>query len=280
MYKHAALVADHWNGKLPLYVAIMVPLIAVHILAAVLLSLVTTKSVAGIFLVLLAFLSLLIWQIVGTFRATDQTIGATAGVMPVAAYGAIVLVVGSSLFQIADLVIPEWQGSQYQDPGQTALSVSGNGSAFLLEGEITLRVYSALEELISTWPDIKLIELNSKGGNIYAARGMARLVESAGLNSLASGQCFSACTLVFMAGANRMMQEDASLGFHGYRVGTYANLGNVILQDVQEEQEKDRVYLAHRGLSQAFIEKIYSIDHTALWQPTLDEMRRAGVFAD
>lgn len=278
MNRVAGFIADHWNGRLPLRLSVLVPLIAGHILLIILLTVVSVSGLVLIICAVMALLVVLIWQIVGTFRATDQSITGARGLMPAVSYGAMVLILGSNMVQIIGLIIPDWQGSRFQEKRQHALSVSADGTAFLLQGDITLRVFTALEDMIAAQPDINRMILRSNGGNIYAARGMARLVETAGLQTSVDGVCFSACTLVFVAGSPRELPAGAKLGFHGYAVGTYANLGNVVFHDAAEEQEHDRAYYRSRGISEAFLSRIYDADHQELWQPTRDELDKAGVF--
>ena len=47
-----------------------------------------------------------------------------------------------------------------------------------------------------------------------AARDMAADIIAFNLSTVAYGECYSACTLIFLAGQSRTLEAGAKLGFH------------------------------------------------------------------
>lgn len=116
--------------------------------------------------------------------------------------------------------------------------------------------------------------LNSTGGNVYQARGIAKLIEKNGLDTYAFGTCYSACTLAYIAGKRRYLGIDGKLGFHGYQANP--NIKNPVL-DIDKEQQTDLEFYSRHITDSAFIEKIFSINCSGLWEPHLEELLNAGV---
>ena len=149
------------------------------------------------------------------------------------------------------------------------------GEVVVFSGPIDLATFRALEETLRQDPGLKVLRLTSEGGNIPAARGMARLVAEAGLGTEAAGLCASACTRVFIAGRTRQLRIGARLGFHRWRLET-----NVRILDTVTEEARDRAAFAARGVDAAFLDRAFSTDHGSMWFPTTHELRAAGVLTD
>ncbi len=268
----------HWNGRLPLAAAIALPLVGLHLLFVAFVARVDLPSgfVSGF---LAAFvLLMLVWQVVGVFRSVDRSIVERRGIMPVfVGYAAIALVGLSTINQLAGLAIPRWRAEPPARVSTSEVGLDGLHHEFVLDGPVSLRGFSELAGLIAEHPSVRVIALRSVGGSISAARGMARLVEEAGLETRAVGPCYSACALVFVAGAPRILTEEGELGFHRYEVGTYRNLGDLHLLDLEEEQARDRAYYRRRGVSADFLDKVFTTASGTIWRPTREELRAAGV---
>ncbi len=143
----------------------------------------------------------------------------------------------------------------------TALIVRGN--TILINGEIDFGTYDAIEAILEKPSEpITTVRLDSNGGRIYAARGIARILIWHRLDTEVDKRCISACTLVFLAGNRRKLWEGAQLGFH-----QYAQASDVPLLDTAEEQEKDRLFLKARGVSDSFLRKMFQAEHNDIWFP-------------
>ena len=62
-------------------------------------------------------------------------------------------------------------------------------------------------------PEIELLEIHSGGGQVTAALDMAAVVAGYEIDKVVKGRCASACTFVFLAGANRTLKKGGRLEF-------------------------------------------------------------------
>jgi hypothetical protein len=181
-----------------------------------------------------------------------------------------IIVLTAGLTQAINQLAQAHASAPPQKPAAAQLPVEGTAAFFT--GPITLESYSALSETLRAVPRLTELHLTSNGGNIPAARGMARLVLEAGLHTKAVGRCASACTLVFAAGAERRLTPGAQLGFHAYRLNTGAKV-----LSTAEEQNRDRAFLAGRGLSPKFLKQAFATRHEDMWFPSPEILFEAGV---
>ncbi len=149
------------------------------------------------------------------------------------------------------------------------------GNAALLEGAIDFDTYEAMKATLASGTPTAVLILNSDGGHVAAARGIARLVREAGLDTHVTDTCASACTLVLAAGHLRTKTPQARIGFHGYRLNS-----NVVTVDASEEATRDRADLEARGIDAEFLIKAYQTPHDDMWFPTTSQLRDAGVLTD
>ncbi len=116
--------------------------------------------------------------------------------------------------------------------------------------------------------------MTSIGGHIYEARGFANLIRARGLSTIVKGDCSSACTLVFVAGAHRSLPPDARLGFHRYALEFGPVLPNL---DLEKEQNKDRAFFRSQGINESFLIQMFEEPSTKLWYPSHEEALQAGL---
>ncbi|MFN4172553.1 MAG: hypothetical protein ACK4GW_12450 [Pseudorhodobacter sp.] len=157
--------------------------------------------------------------------------------------------------------------------GAARLEVIGN--VVIFSGPIDLAAFAALEETLRHSPGLRILRLTSEGGNVPAARGMARLVAETGLATEAAGLCASACTRVFIEGAPRRLRPGARLGFHGWRLAF-----EVPHFDARAEEARDLAAFAARGVDTGFLERAFATDPRNMWYPAEAELRAAGVLTD
>jgi rhodanese-related sulfurtransferase len=84
-----------------------------------------------------------------------------------------------------------------------AMAFEQVGEDLFAAGPITAADVQTLRERLATGLVRRLVLVNSAGGELRAGLLMARQVQAARLQTLVSGHCYSACSLVFMAGAER-----------------------------------------------------------------------------
>ena len=155
-----------------------------------------------------------------------------------------------------------------------------------------------LSDYLFEHPEIKILKLTGPGGFMPAAREMASKIIEFDLNTVAYGECESACTTIFLAGNKRSLETSAKLGFHrqwvdkeqeklyynamketkgwknefDYIAWIYDVLADNIVKDIE--------FMESRGVSIEFIIKALSIDSVDIWEPTREELWTAGVLKE
>ena len=145
-------------------------------------------------------------------------------------------------------------------------------SLIRLDGEFANGLTRDLRQLIVKKTGIRGMILNSDGGRIFEARGVAKVIGERRLATYVYGVCQSACTTAFIAGSPRRLGEQGRLGFHRYRLKSVYPL-----IDVDEEQEKDRAFYRAQGVAPDLLARIFKTPHDTMWYPTKKELLGAGV---
>ena len=152
-----------------------------------------------------------------------------------------------------------------------------------------------LSDYLFEHPEIKILKLTGPGGFMPAAREMASKIIEFDLNTVAYGECESACTTIFLAGNRRSLETSAKLGFHrqwvdkeqeklyynamkeakgwknefDYVAWVYDVLADNIIKDIE--------FMESRGVSMDFILKALSKASYDMWEPSRDELIAAGI---
>jgi len=219
------------------------------------------------------------WQLVGLARACDRHLGAYGERSQVVAiHGTmfvsllVTLVAGFGMAQ-SGIALYRAQGAPLEAPGPGyAFHLVANGALIRVAGSLDPGVTRDLRQLLAEQPRVRVLLLASDGGNIYEARGVARLIAERGLATRVETTCKSACTTAFIGGVTRVLGSEARLGFHAYRLQAQQPL-----IDVAAEQEKDRAFYRSQGVDPAFLVRIFDAPHDSIWYPEPDELLRAGV---
>jgi len=220
-----------------------------------------------------------LWLWIGAFRAADRVMGEGSTMAGFAAYGSIA---ATALLISVTLLARDLPSRTVTatGPPQAAPRLPETRQRVQIIGDISYDHFKALEARLATGAPLTSVALESDGGNIYAARGLARLIEEAGLETLVTTRCFSACTLVFAAGQPRRLAPEAALGFHGYALHDSSNYGPIRHVNPEDEARKDRASLSRRGFSPAFVARVHTTPPPGLWRPTRAELLAGGVLSD
>lgn len=135
-----------------------------------------------------------------------------------------------------------------------------------VNGIIDIGILPAFENMLSKYPELTAVAFNSSGGNIYQARGLARVIISKALDTYVSENCYSACTIAYVAGKTRYMSPNGKLGFHQYNMRQKALNQRF---NVEKEQARDLSFFKSRIADNRFIEKIFNSENSDLWVPVL-----------
>lgn len=237
--------------------------------------------IAALMLVGLSAMLVVIWQVTGMLRTLNHHMAGVGGVADSGyVYTLLFVYAGLLLFAVLDLSrfvsVPERPGLER---AQTALAVSAarGWQSVQISGDLEFGLTRRLSDLLKNHAGITHLELNSTGGIVSEARGVAKLVDDLGLHTHVEEQCFSACTLVFIASSHRTLGPKAELGFHQYSMDKKFNTPWI---DPELEQRRDAEFMQEQGVSKQFIERAFSEPHTQLWRPPHQVLLEANVVSE
>ena len=271
----AGWITDHWRGHLGLFPALVLNVIALRLLLN-LTSDATADTLAGwplsigVLFSLCSF-AILVWQIRGGLRSIAEA-GVGRDLIGWAGYAILLWAVAMFAATTLDHIAARFTPTGYLV--QTVKNLTVLDGQIHLTGEISHQTFEQFAQTVATTNAISVL-LDSPGGSIFAARGVAKIVQEQSINTHSDTLCASACTLIFMAGAQRTLGPNGSLGFHSYSENT-----PIPLYPSAPEQARDRAFLTASGVSAAFIERAYATPPDQLWRPTRAELRAAGVLTD
>lgn len=149
-------------------------------------------------------------------------------------------------------------------PGGTEMELAGG----MPDGTVT-----AVRKMLEDHPGIRVIHLNSEGGEMTEGYRLAQLIRQRRLTTYTAATCSSACTLAFLAGSPRYLAADGWLGFHS----ASRTLGGTSLASANEVLRQ--LYDAD-GLPPDFIDKALATVPSEVWYPSHDELRAAHAVSD
>ena len=269
-------IKEHWNGKTEFIWLLLVNLLLVQIVVYGFGFILSDAPNITWFSYLFGLVVVFIWQLVGAVRHANEALFRPEGIYVVGAlFLAFVFLCAAIFGQVGDryrlLATPIER--PYVDPSLVPLPMSPDGSEIYMKGPITLKMYTSFKGM-KNHNSLKRVVLDSDGGNVFAARGLLRIIEERGLDTFVSGKCFSACTLVFMGGKRRSSVDDAVFGYHGY---SYILNGNILGVDVEAQQNKDRVLFEERGVPTGFMNRVFETPSDDLWRPSHKELTAANI---
>jgi hypothetical protein len=162
--------------------------------------------------------------------------------------------------------------SRAAGPGWS-ITTSDTGREIRISGEIRPGLSDALTEVLEATPGVERLELESPGGSVSEGLALAELVEKYSLNTVVKTYCDSACTLIFVAGHERILAAGGQLGFHRCRSLLWFD---ALLYDDERNAELAG-YLRSKGVSRDFADTVISVPNDDAWYPSLDQLFVAGV---
>jgi hypothetical protein len=169
--------------------------------------------------------------------------------------------VASALF-----ALPGFAVAEDGDPPDHVVRAIRQGSEIEYLGEIGFGAAAELDKILAGNPQAKLLHLNSPGGDVAEAYRMVKVVEARGLTTTVDKLCVSACTLVFLAGQQRLISSSARMGFHRPLVPSMSDA------EMAQFVQHDRDFMRERGVSQWFVDKTYATPNSDVWYPTTSEL--------
>ncbi|WP_424814025.1 hypothetical protein [Roseococcus sp. YIM B11640] len=134
--------------------------------------------------------------------------------------------------------LPLLAQSRPSAPGSGGVFVSREGgrASIVVTGRISPETETAFAAAVRSNPNARVV-LNSAGGSLNPALAMGRLIHERRLQTVVpDGRgCFSACGLIWIAGAERHIGTGARIGFHAAYVpqqggpGQVSSSGNAVI---------------------------------------------------
>lgn len=129
------------------------------------------------------------------------------------ALGRMVMAVAPAAWLMITSVWAQPVSAQEPTAGQSSVTLVSQ-EKMRISGAITIDTALEFTELRKSNPTVRTVELDSPGGLVYPALIIANQIHSAKINTWITGssKCYSACSLVFLAGKMRL--ADGKLGVH------------------------------------------------------------------
>ena len=280
-------VQRHWRGDLPLGHACLINLVLLFFALNFLERFIyppwlegeTVVSAMVLVFSILVRLIIYPWQAIGVLRTCEKSLQrdvdrhwiiATQGVVVLSIVATLASAFSSyqSLTEYRQSLNPH---KGFEIPPEYTLDLVNQGMIVHLRGPFQPGITRRFSEFIEQHPQIAGVILDSDGGQISEGRGLARVVRENGLNTYSLDHCMSACTTAFAAGVKRTLGVNARLGFHQYQAFTiYPKF------DLEEEQAKDIALFRAQGVSESFLQKIFSHPPEEMWWPEHKELLEAN----
>lgn len=226
-----------------------------------------------------------IWQLVGIWRSADHYLkqgksklwGDLAKVWVAAG-----LISSARMFALIGIpqMVEYSEIAMGHDPvGTYDLRVLNDATELDLTGFFAFGLGNDVARILEEHPTIRMIRLESQGGRISEARKVRQLIDSRQMTTYTSERCYSACMLPYVAGRERLITKEASLGFHQYSYD-YPGMKGYDFKpeyDSRLEYEKDKQDWLSRGFSRDFVERAFSTPNSEMWEPTHRELFDARI---
>ena len=165
-------------------------------------------------------------------------------------------------------------------------------------GQLEMYDSSEIAGYLFDYPEIKTLRITGPGGFMPAAREIADKLVRFDIDTVAFGDCKSACAMIFLAGKNRTLEPNAALGFHrqwidkpqekkyfnamreakgwkdefDYLGWVYDVLVDNLVNDIR--------FMQSRGVNLEFIFRTLETDSFDMWKPSREELLTAGVISN
>jgi hypothetical protein len=287
-----AYPCTHWNGLQGLAWSFWINLVVLRVAISVAQSLIVVDRVPGVapldfawvILWIVAHIIIFLWQAVGVLSSGERHIRQLGSVT--STWGTQLGILIALFFVLSDIWSVRLMANPPKDPINFAdrmdrehsakynFQLSDDKKTLVFSGEIAPGTTKTVTAFLAANPDVETLSLTGHGGNIYEARGLAKMAREAQLDTLALDVCSSACTVAFIGGVSRRLAPGARLGFHQYRVDATYDLP---FADPLAEQERDLALFRASGVKDWFLDFMFHKQSEDIWYPSIAELERAGV---
>ena len=189
--------------------------------------------------------------------------------------------------------------SRYEIDGNTlTLDMTVAAPGYDFDGGLDAYDETEVISYLFDHPEIKTLRVTGPGGYGPAGRAISDYLLRHSINTVAFGECYSACARIFLGGKSRMLAPGATLGFHRPWIVKESEKRFYEANRIKEnwEEEFDYVpwiydvaigdvvegitFLRSRGVEMDFILKIYLTSSYDIWQPSREELLEAEVLTE
>lgn len=275
----------HWRGDYSLRVSFWLNYVLISVLLSLPLLLVGILglnlifSPQSLFIFTLCYMAFgyicYLWQFVGTYRACGNHISKTQKKVS-ASVVRIILLLGL-LWTVFDLATSAPNLYQMFKLGTTQDRFSNykftelnNGRTILIKGTFGFGFYKDFQKFIDTNKNVEEVILSSGGGRMFEALKLSNYIRENNIDTYALNECYSACTVIFIAGKNRFLIDDAKLGFHA--VDSELNKHSftpIVFSTIQSKVAKQ---FKSQGVKEQFLREMYNTSSKDMWYPTTQEL--------
>lgn len=278
-------VVRHWRGRYALPRAFWLHGVALYIAVSVFATtagLVSTRIDVGLsailtFAVLLLYPPILVWQEVGIWRAATQyarfhgrrRAAWCAKAFVILSAGFVARFYATGAVAQARSLVQVLEG----DPEWTAFSaiVDPSGRELTIRGNLQSGCHWDFDRVLAASPGVRTVMIDSPGGRLAEGERIAAEVRRRRLDTCAVGECESAATVVFLAGARRTLGPHGTLGFHSPSLPEASALLRLAMQFQLDFDMKAA------GVSEPFILKTLRTPPDDMWYPPKPVLEAAGV---
>ncbi|MEM7778501.1 MAG: FHA domain-containing protein [Pseudomonadota bacterium] len=285
-------ISRHWNGGFSLgrsifINTILLSLVAIFIAAA----LITSVSADGspklrLFVVSSIFattFSMSIWQVVGNLRSLSGA--KERGAWRISRWSAALLcalmVLGMpfSIYQFTQT----WSSlrqleSNRDENGQPVYALEVSNNILIFRGAVVWPLIDDIKTQLAQNAQVNVLVLDSLGGDATAGRRINDIVRERNMTTAVDNRCASACTVIFVGGRDRVISQNAQLGFHAASIILMDEMMTRIMNVITMRADSlNAQYYRRAGVSEDFIRRAISTPSTELWVPSHNILVEHGV---
>jgi hypothetical protein len=279
---HSHFLVRHWLGELSLARSYWINIVAVNLILRLVAMLIYAHAelvplaIEPIFVIAVwsLFPVIVTWQVVGVARSASRYAQErNTTLYPALASIAVVALAGISLYSFLRSGVPQLMDSvesirgdpQWSDPLITVLPKATEAE---FSGIIKAKSASRLELFLIGHPALKYLHLDTGGGREREAIEMAAAIRKHGLSTYVGLKCESSGIVVFLAGRERVLRNNARIGLHAWRSIGYRGT------EINELQAK---ILMDAGANTAFAEHAMNTPSNSMWYPSPEELVNQGL---
>ncbi len=154
---------------------------------------------------------------------------------------------------------------------ETVIVLGPGGDDIRLSGALSVGAAAKLDALLARHPTVKRIHLTSEGGLADEGQAIGDVIAAHGLTTYVPDFCVSACALAFVRGTDRLMLENARIGFHApFEEGLFGTL-------IEDDSSVQRAEYLAAGVDPTFVTEALAVAPSDLWIPKPERLIAAHV---